>query len=327
MKTFEEIYNELQCGQNNEFKEILEEAKKESTKKNKIALVVCLIVDAIMLKFAFSGISGMSAISSKMSFSIVMYLQPLMFILLVDVMIFIILTAIFSKNRSKYVKLYKEKIIKTIMNNFYDGLEYFPQKEMPRYIYQEPEYHEYYNRYYSDDYLEAVINNQYSIQMAEVKTQKVEHRSNSRGGSSTRTTTIFSGLFAKIIMDKSINGELKILRNGSAYWDKRQLKMDSSEFEKYFDVAASDKIAGMQLLTADVMEELIGFVNKTNIRYDIVIKNDILYLRFHCGPMFEPTNIKKGHLDKETLEKYFYMLNFTYNLSNKMIKVIEETEI
>ena len=43
--------------------------------------------------------------------------------------------------------------------------------------------------------------------------------------------------------------------------------------------------------------------------------------------MFEPSNFKKGHLDKETLRKYFYMLNLTYNLSNKIIKIVEETEI
>ena len=128
-------------------------------------------------------------------------------------------------------------------------------------------------------------------------------------------------------MDKSINGELKILRNGSANFDKKQLRMDSSEFEKYFDVSASDKILGMRLLTADVMEELIAFVNKTNMMYDVIIKGNVLYLRFRCGRMFEPSNFKKGHLDQETLRKYFYMLNLTYNLSNKITKTVEEFEV
>ena len=43
--------------------------------------------------------------------------------------------------------------------------------------------------------------------------------------------------------------------------------------------------------------------------------------------MFEPENLKKGAIDKEKIEKYFYMLNFTYNLSDKIIKIINETEI
>lgn len=55
------------------------------------------------------------------------------------------------------------------MNNFYDNLEYFPNKEMPEYIYDKLNY-EYYNRYKSEDYLEAQINGKYSIQMAEILT-------------------------------------------------------------------------------------------------------------------------------------------------------------
>ena len=64
-----------------------------------------------------------------------------------------------------------------------------------------------------------------------------------------------------------------------------------------------------------------------NIKYDIVIKEDEIYLRFHCGSMFEPQALKKGIINKEQLERYFYMLNFTYNLSNRLIELINETEI
>lgn len=52
-----------------------------------------------------------------------------------------------------------------------------------------------------------------------------------------------------------------------------------------------------------------------------------LYLRFHSGAMFEIGNLKKEILDKELIQKYFYMLNFTYNLSNKLINIISDTQI
>lgn len=83
----------------------------------------------------------------------------------------------------------------------------------------------------------------------------------------------------------------------------------------------------MQLLTADVMSDLIDFRKKTALEYEISIINDTIYLRFHCGAMFEPSSFNKDFLDKDTMEKYFYMLNFTYNLSRKLIKVINETQI
>ena len=43
--------------------------------------------------------------------------------------------------------------------------------------------------------------------------------------------------------------------------------------------------------------------------------------------MFEPQSVRKGIINKAQLEKYFYMLNFTYNLSNRLIELINETEI
>lgn len=52
-----------------------------------------------------------------------------------------------------------------------------------------------------------------------------------------------------------------------------------------------------------------------------------LYLRFRSGAMFEIGNLKKEILDKELIQKYFYMLNFTYNLSNKLINIISDTQI
>jgi len=210
------------------------------------------------------------------------------------------------------------------MKNFYDNLEYFPQKPMPEYVYDEPHY-ESYDIYESEDYFEAQIDGQYSIQMAEVLTKREEEYEDSDGDTKTREITIFHGLFSKIIMQKSINSQLSIMQNGKVFFSGEQLEMDSSEFEKYFDVEASDKIIGMQLLTADVMEELIEFQNKTNMEFDIFIKGNELYLRFHSGDMFEAGNLKKGALDKETIQRYFYMLNFTYNLSKRLINIVNET--
>ena len=318
MKTFDEIYEELQSGDNNELNNLWKEAKSKGEKANKISLKICLIIDIFaIIIFLYTGILF------KSIFLLMFIAVP---ILIVNLFVYVIVNAIFSgKETIKYHQKYKGVVINKLMNNFYDNLEYFPNKEMPEYIYDKLQY-EFYDIYESEDYLEGQINNKYSIQMAEVLTKKEEEYKDSDGETHTREITRFHGLFAKIEMNKSINSELKIMQNGSFFLSKK-LKMDSSEFEKYFDVKASNQIIGMQLLTADVMEELVDFENKTKMKYDIIIKGNELYLRFHCGDMFEPTNLKKGPLDKKSIEKYFYMLNFTYNLSNKLINVVNETEI
>lgn len=163
--------------------------------------------------------------------------------------------------------------------------------------------------------------------MAEILTKEEKTYKDSNGDIKTKTITKFHGLFAKILMDKSINSELRIMQNGKMILEKDKLNMDSSKFEKYFDVKASNPIVGMQLLTADVMEELIGFEDRTNMKYDIYIRNNELYLRLHSGAMFEFRKIKDRVLDKEEIQKYFYVLNFTYNLSNKLINLVNDVQI
>lgn len=321
MKTFDEIYEELQNVDTTELNSAWKAAKKKDEKANKIARIICLIVDILAIIIFFEN-------SEKYDW--ILSLIPIIMIALGIVIINLFIVAIISvfysgKEKNIYNEKYKKIVIKKLMKNFYDNLEYFPNKEMPEYIYEKLQY-EFYDIYESEDYMEAEINNKYSIQMAEVLTQKEEEYEDSEGESHTREITLFHGLFAKIVMHKSIKGELKIMQNGTFLLDKR-LKMDSSEFEKYFDVKASNQIMGMQILTADVMEELVDFENKTKMKFDIYIKENELYLRFHSEDMFEPTNFKRGPLDRNLIRKYFYMLNFTYNLSNELIKLIDNIEI
>ena len=312
MKQFEDLYNEIE--ENNEIKLAWEEAREEQKKINKISITISIIITTILLILMIILLKRFSRFNS-------MFIPPAIFGIFFVNIIILIISAGCRKKQRKYNNIFKEVIIKKMIENFYKNVEYFPNKQMPQRIYDEGKY-EYYNRYYSDDYIEAKINNQYDIGMAEVKAQHVQ---NSRNG--TTTITRFHGIFAKIVIDKSINSELIIKQNGSYGLGRNKLEMDSSKFEKYFDVSATNKIIGMQLLTADVMEELIEFENKTNMKYDVAIKNNNIYLRFHSGTMFEPQTLKNGIIDKKHLQKYFYMLNFTYNLSDKIIKLINETEI
>ena len=321
MKIFEDLYNEITV--NEELKSTWEEAVQERKRNNKIATFIFIGIVLIALTILLITTIKLEGLNVLVIPKVLVVIFPFMFF--GGIVVFGI-SRIFAKKYKKYATAFKKIVIEKLIGNFYNNLEYYPEKQMPKRIYDEGKY-EYYNRYYSDDYIEAKVNNRYDIGMAEVKTVEERTERDSDGNTRTRSYTKFHGIFAKIVIDKSINSELRIKQNGSYSFGKNRLEMDSSEFEKYFDVSATNKIIGMQLLTADVMEELISFINKTNLRYDIVIKNNNIYLRFHCGTMFEPQSLKKGIIDKKYLEKYFYMLNFTYNLSDKIIKLINETEI
>lgn len=314
MKKFEDLYNEISV--NSELRETWEQAREEAKRINRITISASILITATLLIL----------ITKLERFSLIT-LMPLLFIIIFVNTVIYIISMFFRKKQKRYKDVFKKVVIEKLIENFYNSLEYFPNKEMPERIYDEADYEADYDEYYSDDYIEAKINNKYDIEMAEVETVRIETTEDSDGDEDTRTIPVFCGLFAKIVIDKSINSKLEIKQDGSHRFSKNRLEMDSSEFEKYFDVSSTNKIIGMQLLTADVMEELIDFESKTNMKYDIVINNNNIYLRFHCGPMFEPQSLKKGAVDEKNLQKYFYMLNFTYNLSDRIIKLINETEI
>ena len=99
------------------------------------------------------------------------------------------------------------------------------------------------------------------------------------------------------------------------------------EFEEYFDVASDNKIITMQVLTHDVMDMLMSFVEATKIKFDISIYGSQMYFRFYTGEVFELPSLKKGAFDEESLKKYYDVLEFTYILSRKMIELIEEAKI
>ena len=109
-------------------------------------------------------------------------------------------------------------------------------------------------------------------------------------------------------------------------FDNLRVELDSQEFEKIFDVYCSDKIIAMQLLTSDIMQLLINFQKEMNMEYEITIKNNQIYIRFMSGEMFEATNVTKFSLDKATIYKYYRMLDFTFTLTDKLIKLIKDTE-
>lgn len=321
-RNFEDLYCYI-CNNSNEIDFHLEEAKKERRHLNKIKFIVCLVFDIIMLCICMPFFMN-SAFSIYYIFPMFWTLIALAFL---NCFVCIIINVLSNGKQKKYNDKFKEIIIQKIIENFYDNLEYYPNKGVSELIYRDAKYNEYYNRYYSEDYIEAKIDNNYDIDLAEVETKKEETYKDSDGNTYTSEEIIFHGLFAKIVIDKSINSRIVIAKNNKLIFDKKRQKMDFSEFEKYFDVASDNKILAMQILTPDIMLELLNFLNRYNVIFDIIINDSVIYIRFHCGSMFESANLKKGALDRDTLEKYYNMVKLTYNLSSDLINIIKDLEI
>ena len=293
---------------NNNIMSRWDELRKKNKKINLITILILLIIDILVLFIL--------KISTNSIFSIIM----------ADVFIYIIIYVIFEgRDISQFNNDYKENVISKMLENFITNLDYVPSKRMPSYIYDEAKYGGYYNKYSSDDYLEGSINGQ-KIIMADLLVQEETTHTDSDGIETSDTKTIFNGLFGKIELNKSINSNLKITRNhGISLFNKNKIEMDSYDFEKTFNVYSDNNIIAMQLLTADIQEDILDLYNKYKINFDIIVMNNKMYVLFNTGNMFEVFSNKKN--PNEMLEKYFEIMKFIYKLVDKILKTIETTQI
>jgi len=300
MKSFNEIYEQV-YKENNAQMSKLKAKKRNAT----ILFIVSIIIAWIFLL----------NLSNKFEAGVV--------IVSISAVI-ILITAIVSYN-STYRKMFKTNIISTFIKNVDRNLTYYPNKGISTVIYRKGEF-ERFDRYSSEDAIEGVLDNKYKIRMAEVHTQDVDQDSEGR----TITTTLFRGIFGNIECIKDTHIKLKVRSDkgilGNLFRSKSKIEMDSSEFEKYFDITADDKIGAMQILTSDLMALMIEFREESNIKYEFTLNNNQIYLRFHIGDVFEPKYFKDA-LDYDTLKNYYDIINFVFGVAREINKAIENTEI
>ena len=301
-KDFDSFYSEIQ---NNDLRNIWEEANEERSKGNKIALSIIAILDILVIAFILN--KGIDSVFFAF-FGIYMFVA--------DTIVYAVVRAIFSRNYSKYNDVFKEKVIDGLFNNFFDAVDYIPKKEMPESIYDEGNY-EKYDRYSSEDYVDAKLDGKYIVKMADVTTEERREETDSKGNTRTYYVTKFSGLFAKIYLDKIMKDSLQI--QGNTLLKKSRVEMDDSDFEKYFDVTSADKIAAMQILTHDVMQMLVDYRTRLKCHFDIYIKGRAMYIRVHTGDLFEAKINNKTVLDEKTLREYYDVVDFIYTTAIELI--------
>lgn len=268
---------------------------------------------------------------------ILLLVHSIVSIIILFLLLFFVIPKIvpnYEKSKTyKYENYFKTKIIRTLLNSLNKTIEYFPTDGINSSIYNEAEF-EAYSKYTSDDLIHGSLNNNCNFEMSEVLTEIYT------GVKYNPYSIAFSGLFAKIETPKTFNTRLylrkaqkpidvvikfldKISTDISIAFSKNTIKnlkidLDSPEFERYFDVYCTDKIAAMKLLSSDVMQLLIDFQKEMNIDCELTIKSNFIYIRFMSGELFEPA-VSQCALDKDTFYKYYRILDFLFRLSNKLI--------
>mgnify|MGYP003290756816 CR=1 FL=1 len=241
--------------------------------------------------------------------------------------LWVISTIIKSEKIQKYEKQYKNSILSTFVNLYDNNFLYKTEIEMKKRYQMQCEYVE--NKFWLNaaggiDYIDVQNNissrlkNNTMMNIYDIAVQKYEDGGTSEG------EIFFKGTYIVLEFNKLVATFVRITEN-KFIARKNKVELDSSEFEKYFDVNSKDKILAVRILTADVMQLLVDFYKKYHLTFEIVFRDNKVYINLHTEGTFKIPIYKK--INKKQLYLYYAILEFTTNLSKEINKVLNEIEL
>ena len=228
----------------------------------------------------------------------------------------------YKKYNKIYVENYKDKIIKNFVIYINNNLNYhqYGGKHLFNYYLNAKFDDKNFNSFVTDDYIEGFNENNTKIEMCNIALENVNDKGEFLNLS-------YEGIFSITKLNIYLPEEIRIKKNSYSLKNNyNKVEMDSKEFEKYFDVYSNSNILAMEILTHDIMEELVQFYTTYKIKFELVIKNDNIYIRFDTGVMFEPNILKKSS-DMNILWVYYNILVFVTNLTIKINKLLKNLDI
>ncbi len=272
-------------------KEEFEESIIPFRQKTKIKNVGFLIGETILL------LLGIILLANSSLWSI-----PCFLFSLVGLVLLLKVNASFSK---EYKELYKSLIIKKYIEGQIEGLRYSSTGGIEEEDYRKAEFDKKkFNHFSFDDHVTGAIKQGVYLDMSEVKTE-YSKKPDSKNG-----RTVFWGMCG-VMKSARFNYENIFIRRDKLKLlpESTRVKIESQEFEKYFDAYSSNKTEAKKLLGFDVINMIVKFEVESGLKFEISIKGSSIYMRFFTGPMFEISANGKTK-DKDMLWIYYMIVNF-----------------
>lgn len=295
-KNFKEVYEKIY----KETKEEIEELKAKNTSQILIRISIVAVIVIAML------------IASRE------YKQLILIIIGVGILIASLLATI---EFSKYKSLYKSKVITTMVNSYSDKLFFSPKSSMTRSEYNSSQFDLGYDEFYTEDEICGRLEDGSRIKMAQIRTVEETETTDSDGHTQTTWTETFKGMYGYVeLKSVNISNHIEIISNSFFHrYNRNRIEMESSEFEKKYDIIAHDKINATQIFTSDLIEKFIELSKDKRYILQMKIINSNIYFRFRCGDVFEPPMISSG-ISFDLLYKYFSIVNLPIEIIEQIIK-------
>ena len=298
-KEFEKIY-EIIVNNNSEELDFNTETIKKEKIKNIIIIILLVIVGKVLYDFIYKKVYPYDE-----------FAHIFMFIYLVFIFIVYLKSILIAND---YIFSSNKIVLKVLFDYFRESFNYFPDKGISSDLYNDAEF-EKYTGYYTANLIQCKLKNNCNLFMSEVTTEY-------RMGKSY-FPTLFSGMVAELELSKTFNVNLcireKILASYCTKLPNQNLKVELDLQD--FDVYCSNKNLVNEILTDDVINLLQDFKKEINNEYEVVIKNNVIYIRFMCSELFNFVNIEKRKIEKINLYKYYKILEFIFKLTDELMKL------
>jgi len=204
--------------------------------------------------------------------------------------------------QKKYKLIYKDSIVKGVLDEVFTDLEYRPDVGFSKEEVNELGLCKLGNRYRSEDYISGKYNGHY------FETSDVYVAYHTSNGKSSHTTVYFDGRMFKFKSDKPIKGYIQICPDKYYYGKRYQtvdqfVKMESVDFNKIFNIFATDEHEVFYYLTPNKMELFMRLYQEYGSVL-ITLDRDNIYIGLPKAKSnaFDASNSKKLDFDEERVK-------------------------
>lgn len=194
--------------------------------------------------------------------------------------------------RRKWVRLFKGEFLVFLFKTFFPDLTYSMNDYIPLELFNasklfadkpRPD------RYDGGDLVQGKVNG-VTITFSRVNAEYKTETTDDEGNTETHWHRIFRGIFFVVRFPKRTRGIILVYPNAFRLFRTpaglERVKLEDPEFEKHFDVFASDQIEARYILSLSFMRRILEFVLKTEAQARFSFMDDHMFCAMNFGKEF-----------------------------------------
>lgn len=265
-KKFNELYRSISTEVT---KSMLKEKAMYERKRQAFMKNFCIYFYGILLVFIFIWFHMTYGSLGEMLF-------PFLIVAVFTEAALLIIASMIYPVRSRSINAqFKGVILQRIADSF--GFKYSFKSPMRAIDFTESGFDNDFEYFKSEDYLSGTLNNGSEVMLSEIALSKMVKDED--GNYSEKTS--YEGVYAKVLIPNAYYATMELRQNDiTKTFSKSRVEMESSEFEKKYDILASDRMQALKVFDPDVIQSVLKADELGLKRLQVKIQYGTMYLRF-----------------------------------------------